>query len=73
MRECIRCKTNMIENLDIRESFYGSVLKVTRPDTQGAMRKNVFGSIKAAVCPKCGYIETYLSQLDKIQKEMGSI
>lgn len=70
MRECIRCKADMIENLDIRDSFSGSELKVTRPDTQGTMPKNNFGSIKVAVCPKCDYIETYLSRLDKIQKEI---
>ena len=67
MRTCIRCETAMIENMDIRDSLSRSELKVTRSGTQGTMPKNIFGNIKAAVCPKCGYIETYLSRLDKIQ------
>ena len=71
MRSCIRCKTDMIEDLDIRNTLSGYGLKVTRPDTQGTLPKNNFGGIKVAVCPQCGYIETYLSRLDKIQQEIG--
>ena len=69
MRKCIRCNVEMMENLDIRDYFRGDRLKVTRPDTQGTMPKNNFGHIKAAVCPECGYIETYLDRLDKIKRE----
>ena len=69
MRKCIRCNVEMIENLDIRDTLSGYGLKVTRPETQGTMPRNHFGHIKAAVCPKCGYIETYLDRLDKIQRE----
>lgn len=69
MRKCIRCETNMIEDFDVRDRTYGWTLKVTRPDTEGVMPKNNFGYIKAAVCPECGYVETYLSRLDKIKRE----
>lgn len=68
MRKCIRCDIEMLEGLDIRDPMHGEMLKVTRPETSGIMPKNNFGNIKAAVCPKCGYVETYLSRLDKIQQ-----
>lgn len=71
MRNCIRCNTEMIEDLDIKEPMHCSMLRVTRPETSGIMPKNYFGKIKAAVCPKRGYLETYLSRLDKIQQYKG--
>ena len=58
----------MLEGLDIKEPMHGSMLKVTRPETLGVLPKNNFGNVKAAVCPKCGYVEIYLSRLDKIQQ-----
>lgn len=67
MRKCIRCNAEMLEDLDIREPN-GYLLRVIRAKTSGVMPKNYFGDIKAAVCPQCGYLETYLSRLDKIQK-----
>lgn len=70
MRNCIRCNIEMIENLDVRDTCSGYPLKITRPETQGTLPKNNFGHIKAAVCPNCGYIETYLERLDKIQREV---
>lgn len=69
MRKCIRCDIEMLEGLDIREPMHGSMLKVTRPETLGVMPKNNFGNMKAAVCPTCGYVEIYLSRMDKIQQD----
>ena len=68
MRKCIRCDTEMLEGLDIKEPMYSNMLRVTRPETSGMLPKNYFGELKAAVCPQCGYVETYLSRLDKIQQ-----
>lgn len=68
MRKCIRCDMEMLEGLDIKEPMYGSMLRVTRPGTSGIMPKNYFGDVKTAVCPNCGYLETYLSRLDRIQQ-----
>ena len=68
MRKCIRCDTEMLEEFDIKEPTNGSMLRVTRPETSGMLPKNYFGELKAAVCPQCGYVETYLSRLDKIQQ-----
>lgn len=67
MRKCIRCDAKMLEGLDIR-AMNGDMLRVTRPETSGILPKNCFGNIKAAVCPNCGYLETYLSGLDKIRQ-----
>ncbi len=68
MRRCIRCDCEMLEGFDIRETMNSSLLRVTRPETSGMLPKNYFGDVKAAVCPQCGYIEPYLSRLDKIQR-----
>ena len=67
MRKCIRCDTEMLEGLDIRESN-SAILRVARPETIGMLARNYFGDVKAAVCLKCGYLETYLSRLDRIQE-----
>lgn len=68
MRKSIRCDLEMLEGLDIRDPMHCSVLRVTRPETSGMLPRNYFGDVKAAVCPQCGYLETYLSRLDKIQR-----
>ena len=57
-----------LEGLDIRATMNSDKLRVTRPETSGMLPKNYFGELKAAVCPQCGYVETYLSRLDKIQQ-----
>jgi len=57
----------MVEELDIRDP-HGDMLRITRPGTMGVFPKNSFGTIKVAVCPQCGYAETYLSNLDKIRQ-----
>lgn len=67
MRKCIRCDVEMIEDFDIKDAK-GDKLKVTRPQTSGILPKNNFGYVKTAVCPACGYLETYLSDLRKIQQ-----
>jgi len=68
VRKCIRCGEEMVEGLEIRDPMYGNMPRITKPGTTGMLPKNCFGDIKAAVCPQCGYVETYLSQLDKIQQ-----
>lgn len=68
MRKCIRCDVEMIGGLNILSTMHQDALRVTRPQTSGMLPKNWFGNLKAAVCPKCGYVETYLDRLDKIQQ-----
>jgi len=68
VRRCIRCDAEMVESLEIREPMYCNKPRVTRPGTTGILPKDRFGDMKAAVCPQCGYIEAYLSRLDKIRQ-----
>ena len=58
----------MLGGLAIRDTMDSPILRAARPETSGVLPKNYFGDVKAAVCPHCGYIETYLSRLDKIQQ-----
>lgn len=64
MRKCLRCNTEMVENLDVKVegAFYG--IKITQ---QGIFKENL-GKFKCAVCPECGYIETYIEDTTKIKK-----
>lgn len=58
MRKCLRCNEEMIEDLDLRIKGSGWNIVVAKKGT-------IFGShpyttIKLAVCPECGYTETYV-------------
>ena len=64
MRKCIRCDVEMIEDLDVKVEGVAYDLKVTE---QGIFKNNL-GKIKCAVCPKCGYTETYIEDTSKIKK-----
>lgn len=62
MRICLRCKNEMIENLEIRtnESFGITV-------GEKGLFKGSLGRIKAAVCSECGYLETYIEDTEKLK------
>ena len=62
MRECIRCKTEMVEGLNIRDSGQFTSIIINTP---GVFGKNL-GKVKAAVCPNCGEISLYLEDTDKL-------
>lgn len=64
MRKCIRCNMEMVEYLDVKIEGAAYGLKVTK---QGIFKANL-GKIKCAVCPKCGYTETYIEDTSKIEK-----
>ena len=64
MRECIRCKCKMSEDIDIKVEGAAYGLKITKP---GIFKDNL-GKVHAAICPKCGYIELYLEDTSKIQE-----
>lgn len=66
MRKCLRCETAMIENLIFAsDSGHDIVLK------EKGLFKSSLGKIKSAVCPQCGYTETYIDDLEKLKKMMG--
>lgn len=64
MRKCLRCNVEMVENLDVKVEGGAYGLKVTK---QGVFKDNL-GKFKCAVCPECGYIETYIQDISKIKR-----
>ena len=64
MRKCLRCKNEMIENLKVMVTNGGYGIDVR----EKGIFKSSLGKIKCAVCPKCGYTETYVENMDKIKK-----
>ncbi len=65
MRECIRCKTEMRENCDIRVqgTGYGIVLA----SDENKLFRGRIGKPKVAICPKCGEVSIYLEDIDKLK------
>ena len=63
MRKCIRCNQDMIENLEINVSNGAYGINVLE---KGFFKKSL-GRIKCAVCPECGYLETYIDDITKIK------
>ncbi len=68
MRKCLRCETEMIENLKIAppNSVVSIVLK------EKALKPSA-APIEAALCPKCGYVETYIDIEHNKKEELQSI
>lgn len=64
MRECLRCKTIMVDNLNVMVSNGGYGIDVR----EKGILKGTLGKIKCAVCPNCGYVETYIEDTKKIKE-----
>ncbi|MBO5416960.1 MAG: nucleic acid-binding protein [Clostridia bacterium] len=64
MRKCLRCEIEMIEDLTVMVTNGGYGIDVR----QKGMFKGSLGKIKCAVCPECGYTETYIDNTDNIKK-----
>ena len=66
MRKCIRCNTEMIDNLEvsITNGSYGVCIK------EKGLFKTSLGKLKCAVCKDCGYVETYLEDTEKVRNLM---
>lgn len=54
----------MIENFDIKVEGAGYGIKLTQQD----LFKDNLGKIQCAVCPECGYMETYIEDTNKVKK-----
>lgn len=63
-RRCPRCNVEMIENFDIKVEGAGYGIKITQ---QGLFKDNL-GKVQCAICPECGYMETYIEDTSKIKK-----
>ena len=68
MRKCLRCETEMIENLEVMVSSGGYGIDVR----EKGMFKSAIEKIKCAVCPECGYTETYIGNTEKIKQLVNS-
>lgn len=64
MRKCLRCNVEMVEDLDVKVEGGTYGIKITQ---QGLFQVNL-GKVKCAVCPECGYTETYIEDTTKIKK-----
>lgn len=64
MRKCLRCQTEMVEDLNVMVSngAYGVDVR------EKGMFKGSLGKVKCAVCPACGYLETYIDKTDGIRE-----
>lgn len=63
MRKCIRCETVMVENLTV--GVTGSAQRVC---VKKGVLRNTLSEVTAAVCPQCGYLETYVDDVSAIQR-----
>lgn len=66
MRECIRCKTEMIEDCDLRVESSGYGLSAT--NTTNKIFAGHLGKPKVAICPKCGEISVYIANVGDLRK-----
>ena len=64
MRKCLRCGTEMVEDLNVMVTNGGYGVDVR----QKGIFKGSLGKIKCAVCPECGYTETYIDDTENIKK-----
>jgi len=63
MRKCLRCETEMVEDLSFMVSNGGYGIDVR----EKGLFKPAIERIKCAVCPFCGFTETYIENTDKIK------
>ena len=64
MRKCLRCEREMVEDLTVMVTNGGYGVDVR----QKGIFKGSLGKIKCAVCPECGYTETYIENTENIKK-----
>lgn len=63
LRKCLRCNTEMIENLDVKVEGAAYGIKITQ---QGIFKESL-GKLKCAACSECGYAEMYCEDTTKIK------
>ena len=63
MRKCLRCDCTMVEDLNVMVSNGACGVDVR----EKGMFKGSLGKLKCAVCPKCGYTETYIDDTEDVK------
>lgn len=65
MRKCIRCGADMKEGyaVKIEGGGYGIVISTN----ENALFKGRIGKPHVAICPNCGEVSIYVSDLDKLK------
>lgn len=63
MRQCIRCKAEMVEDLILRAGGDAGNVIVSTNKFFGKS----FGKVHAAVCPECGEISIYIEDTAKLK------
>lgn len=67
MRKCLRCGEAMTEGLNLVIDDISRRLEVTEKKLH---TKNTTVAPKICLCAKCGHIELYVDDLDKVRKFM---
>ena len=62
MRKCLRCECDMIENLSVVSDMNNTLVVKEK-----GLLKSSLGNIMCAVCPQCGYVETYIDSHRKLE------
>ncbi len=65
MRTCHRCKKEMVEGFDIKVEGAGYGIKVSSGESMFSKR---IEKPKVAICPECGEISLYVSNVGEITK-----
>lgn len=63
MKKCLRCNAEMVETLEVKVAGRADGIKVS----EYGIFKESLGKLKCAVCPECGYTETYIEDPSKIK------
>ena len=64
MRNCTRCGSEMMEQLDIKVDMQGYGVCITKL----GVFSDIIEKPKVAVCPKCGEISMYIENVEKLIK-----
>lgn len=67
MRKCLRCESDMLEDLSLYST--DSHWRITVVEPRPLFPKGV-GKLCCAVCPKCGYTELYIEKLAGEKEEI---
>lgn len=62
MRNCLRCHTQMLEDLELKIKSSG--MKIIVSEKGSLLGSHPLSDINLAICPKCGYTELYVSDPD---------